>query len=102
MFIAPTPLQKQLYAHVVASDAAKSTMESGRAALVLIDLLKKICNSPMLLTRQEEMVSNPRTRKSWDVSDDWVLLGKSKRRDSQVRPGTDAQQHPLDGSGCVR
>lgn len=57
VFIAPTPIQKQLYAHVIASEAVKDFVaKGGKAALVLIDLLKKICNSPMLLTRQEEMV----------------------------------------------
>lgn len=58
MFIAPTPIQKTVYNHVLQSDLVQDNVDSGgRAALMYIDLLKKICNSPMLLLRAEEMVS---------------------------------------------
>ena len=58
VFIAPTPIQKQLYDHVIGSDVVQGYLGgSGKAALALIDLLKKICNSPALLMRTDDKVS---------------------------------------------
>lgn len=51
--------------------------KGGKAALVLIDLLKKICNSPMLLTRQEEMVTSFH-RSAEALTDSYFVVGKSQ------------------------
>lgn len=57
VFIAPTPIQRELYEHVIGSDAVQGYLGgSGKAALAMIDLLKKICNSPALLMRPDEKV----------------------------------------------
>jgi len=46
----PTPAQAAVYKHVLASPVFQSALGSAENALQLITILKKVCNSPKLLT----------------------------------------------------
>lgn len=56
VFVAPTPIQIKFYQHVIGSDQVKNTIRDGRNGLILIDLLRKICNTPGLLLRNRDDV----------------------------------------------
>ena len=50
LFCNPTPSQANFYRHVLASPVFQSVLGNSESALQLITILKKICNSPSLLT----------------------------------------------------
>lgn len=50
IFCSPTPSQANFYRHVLASPVFQSVLGNSESALQLITILKKICNSPSLLT----------------------------------------------------
>lgn len=50
LFCSPTPTQANFYRHVLASPVFQSALGNSESALQLITILKKLCNSPSLLT----------------------------------------------------
>ena len=50
LFCKPTRAQSSVYRHVLASPAFQSALGNSEASLQLITVLKKVCNSPSLLT----------------------------------------------------
>lgn len=83
VFIAPTPIQNQLYDHVIGSDVVQGYLGgSGKAALAMIDLLKKICNSPALLMRTSDKVS-PSLRRS-GMSEDADNIVKRRKQPMMI------------------
>src|SRR5436190_1507707 len=53
LFCKPTPAQATMYRHVLASPVFQSALGNSESALQLITLLKKLCNSPSLLSSKE-------------------------------------------------
>lgn len=49
LFCNPTPIQANIYRHVVASPMFQCALGNSESALQLITILKKLCNSPSLL-----------------------------------------------------
>lgn len=49
LFCDPTPAQANIYRHVLASPIFQSALGNSESALLLITILKKLCNSPSLL-----------------------------------------------------
>ncbi|KAL2006487.1 hypothetical protein VTN00DRAFT_9155 [Thermoascus crustaceus] len=49
LFCDPTPTQANIYRHVLASPVFQSALGNSESALLLITILKKLCNSPSLL-----------------------------------------------------
>jgi DNA repair and recombination protein RAD54B len=49
----PTPAQANIYRHVLASPVFQSALGNSESALQLITILKKLCNSPSLLSSKE-------------------------------------------------
>ena len=59
LFCTPTPEQSQLYQLVIKSPLFQSALGNAESALQLINILKKVCNSPALLTaRPDESASS--------------------------------------------
>jgi DNA repair and recombination protein RAD54B len=52
LFCNPTPVQANIYRHVVASPMFQSALGNSESALQLITILKKLCNSPSLLSKK--------------------------------------------------
>lgn len=52
LFCDPTPTQANIYRHVLASPMFQTALGSSESALQLITILKKLCNSPSLLSRK--------------------------------------------------
>jgi DNA repair and recombination protein RAD54B len=52
LFCNPTPVQANIYRHVVASPMFQCALGNPESALQLITILKKLCNSPALLTKK--------------------------------------------------
>jgi DNA repair and recombination protein RAD54B len=50
LFCNPTPIQANIYRHVLASPMFQCALGSSESALQLITILKKLCNSPSLLS----------------------------------------------------
>ncbi|RFU35781.1 hypothetical protein B7463_g588, partial [Scytalidium lignicola] len=60
IFCKPTSVQAQVYQHVLDSPVFGKVLGSSESALQLITILKKVCNAPGLLERQEnETPSSP-------------------------------------------
>lgn len=53
LFCNPTPSQANFYRHVLASPMSQSILGNSESALQLITILKKICNSPSLLSAKD-------------------------------------------------
>ena len=58
LFCNPTPVQANIYRHVVASPMFQSAIGNSESALQLITILKKLCNSPSLLSKKADQTSN--------------------------------------------
>ena len=54
LFCTPTPEQSQLYQLVIKSPLFQSALGNAESALQLINILKKVCNSPALLTAKAD------------------------------------------------
>jgi DNA repair and recombination protein RAD54B len=52
LFCNPTPVQANIYRHVAASPMFQSVIGNSESALQLISILKKLCNSPSLLSKK--------------------------------------------------
>ncbi|KMP07409.1 ISWI chromatin-remodeling complex ATPase ISW2 [Coccidioides immitis RMSCC 2394] len=59
LFCNPTPAQANIYRHVIASPIFQSALGDSESALQLITILKKLCNSPSLLTLKVLKDENP-------------------------------------------
>lgn len=59
LFCNPTPVQANIYRHVVASPMFQYALGNSESALQLITILKKLCNSPSLLSPRAMSTGQP-------------------------------------------
>jgi DNA repair and recombination protein RAD54B len=59
LFCNPTPVQANIYRHVVASPMFQCALGNSESALQLITILKKLCNSPSLLNAKAMSADQP-------------------------------------------
>jgi DNA repair and recombination protein RAD54B len=73
LFCRPTQAQVQVYQHVIASPFFGKVIGSPEASLQLITLLKKVCNTPRLLKKDEDAASNSNVAELLEVIPSEIL-----------------------------
>ncbi|KAE8451950.1 hypothetical protein EG329_002114 [Mollisiaceae sp. DMI_Dod_QoI] len=85
IFCKPTQAQVQVYQHVLASPCFGNIFGSTQASLQLITLLKKVCNAPSLLRKNDDAPSNATVAELMEAIPDEILRLAPIRASSKFR-----------------